>query len=66
MYTIRINVYGKELTKCNSAIEFHPLPKDDPKRHCPDTTKLESIVGWKPKVNFEEGLKRTVTWFSQK
>jgi UDP-glucuronate decarboxylase len=54
----------KEMTKCKSTIEFHPLPKDDPKRRCPDTTKLESMVGWKPNVSFEEGLKRTIKWFS--
>jgi nucleoside-diphosphate-sugar epimerase len=30
----------KETTKCKSTIEFHPLPKDDPKRRCPDTAKL--------------------------
>jgi UDP-glucuronate decarboxylase len=52
----------KETTKCKSTIEFHPLPKDDPKRRCPDTTKLERIVEWKPNVSFEEGLKRTVAW----
>jgi UDP-glucuronate decarboxylase len=56
----------KETTKCKSAIEFHQLPKDDPKRRCPDTDKLGKLVGWKPNVRFEEGLKRTVTWFSQK
>ena len=56
----------KETTKCKSKIEFHPLPKDDPKRRCPDTAKLEQLVGWKPNVSFEEGLKRIVTWFSQK
>jgi nucleoside-diphosphate-sugar epimerase len=56
----------KEVTKCTSSIEFHPLPKDDPKRRCPDTSKLEKLVGWKPNVSFEEGLKRTITWFSQK
>ena len=56
----------KAVAKCKSPITFHPLPKDDPKRRCPDTTKLESLVGWKPNVCFEEGLKRTVAWFSQK
>ena len=56
----------KAVTKSKSPITFHPLPQDDPKRRCPDTNKLEKLVGWKPKVNFEEGLKRTVTWFSQK
>ena len=53
----------KEITKCKSEITFHPLPKDDPKRRCPDTTKLEKLVDWKPNVAFEEGLKRTIKWF---
>ena len=56
----------KELTKCKSSVTFHPLPKDDPKRRCPYTNKLERLVGWKPNIAFEEGLKRTITWFAQK
>ena len=56
----------KETTECKSTIEFHPLPKDDPKRRCPDTSKLERLVGWKPKVSFEEGLKRAIMWFVSK
>jgi UDP-glucuronate decarboxylase len=56
----------KKLTKCGSSLTFHPLPKDDPKRRCPDTGKLEKLVGWKPKIEFEDGLKRTITWFSRK
>lgn len=56
----------KEITKCKSPVTFHPLPKDDPKRRCPDTTKLEAIVGWKPQIRYEDGLRRTVTWFSSK
>ncbi len=47
------------------SITFHPLPKDDPKRRCPDTNKLENLY-WKPNILFEEGLKRTITWFAQK
>jgi UDP-glucuronate decarboxylase len=54
----------KELTKCKSEVTFHPLPKDDPKRRCPDTTKLEKLVSWEPNVTFDEGLKRTIVWFS--
>jgi UDP-glucuronate decarboxylase len=56
----------KELTQCSSQITFHPLPKDDPKRRCPDTNKLEKVVNWKPNILFEDGLKRTITWFAQK
>ena len=56
----------KELTQCISPLVFKPLPKDDPKRRCPDTGKLEKLLGWKPKVDFEEELKRMITWFSSK
>jgi len=42
------------------------LPEDDPKRRCPDTSKLEKIVEWKPNIGFDEGLKRTIVGFSQK
>jgi UDP-glucuronate decarboxylase len=55
----------REATVCRSAIEFYPLPKDDPKRRCPKVSKLEALVGWKPNVSFEEGLKKTVLWFSR-
>ncbi len=53
-----------EVTGCKSIISFFPLPQDDPKRRCPDTGKLEHLVGWKPNVAFEDGLRRTITWFS--
>ncbi len=53
----------KEVTKCKSAIEFCPLPKDDPKRRCPDVSKLVGLVGWMPSVSFDVGVERTVSWF---
>jgi nucleoside-diphosphate-sugar epimerase len=56
----------KEATKSKSTIKFQPLPKGDPKRRCPDMNKLERLVGWKPNVSLEEGLERTITWFSRK
>ncbi len=55
-----------ELTKCKSSLVFHPLPKDDPKRRCPDIRKIESMLKWKPKVSLEDGLERTIAWFSSK
>jgi UDP-glucuronate decarboxylase len=56
----------KEATECKSNIEFHLLPKDDPKRRCPDTNKLEKLVAWKPNMSFENGLERTIRWFYSK
>jgi UDP-glucuronate decarboxylase len=55
----------REATGSESVIEFYPLPKDDPKRRCPNISKLEELVCWKPKVSFQEGLKKTVLWFSK-
>lgn len=56
----------RQVTKCRSSLTFHLLPEDDPKRRCPDTNKLEKLTGWKPKMTLEEGLKRTITWFSSR
>ena len=33
------------------------------KRYAIDATKLETELGWKPSLTFEEGLERTVDWY---
>jgi len=40
------------------------LPEDDPKRRCPDITKAKTLLGWEPKISLEDGLKRTIDWFT--
>lgn len=56
----------KQVAKSISQFTFHPLPKDDPKRRCPDTGKMEKLLNWKPRVGLEQGLERTITWFQRK
>jgi len=46
-------------------IVFEPLPQDDPKRRCPDISKARRLLKWKPKVQLEEGLKRTLEYFKK-
>ena len=46
-------------------IIFKPLPEDDPKQRRPDISKAKRLLGWEPKVNLEEGLKRTIEYFKQ-
>ncbi len=46
-------------------IVYEPLPKDDPKQRKPDITKAQTILGWEPKVDRREGLKRTLEYFKQ-
>jgi dTDP-glucose 4,6-dehydratase len=46
-----------------SAIETRPLPVDDPRRRCPDISRAETILGWRPTVSLLAGLERTVAWW---
>lgn len=38
----------------------------DPQRRRPDITRAKSILNWEPKVNLEEGLRRSIPYFKQK
>lgn len=52
-----------KLTDSKSQITFHPLPKDDPLRRCPDIRKAKKLLNWKPKIDLETGLNHTITWY---
>jgi dTDP-glucose 4,6-dehydratase len=54
-----------KLTDSKSKIVYEPLPQDDPKQRQPDITKAKEILGWEPKVDRHEGLKRTLEYFKQ-
>ena len=51
------------LTETTSKIVFKDLPKDDPKVRQPDISKAKEILDWTPKINREEGFKRTHKYF---
>ncbi len=51
------------LTGSKSKIIFEPLPQDDPKQRKPNITKAQQILGWEPKIDRHEGLKRTLEYF---
>jgi dTDP-glucose 4,6-dehydratase len=46
-----------------SRVVFEPLPQDDPKRRKPDITLAQTLLGWQPRVERSEGLKRTLEYF---
>jgi len=46
-----------------SKIIFKPLPQDDPLQRQPDITMARERLDWKPMIDLEEGLKRTIEYF---
>jgi UDP-glucuronate decarboxylase len=50
-------------TQSSSSIQHHPLPDDDPKLRQPDITLAKTLLGWSPKVPFDQGLKKTIDYF---
>ncbi|MGI5166666.1 UDP-glucuronic acid decarboxylase family protein [Spirillospora sp. CA-253888] len=52
-----------EMTGSRSRIRFIERPVDDPAVRRPDTTLAHEVLGWKPKVTVEEGLRSTIAWF---
>lgn len=54
------------LTKSKSKIKFESLPQDDPQQRRPDIRKAHKLLGWKPKVSLEKGLKKTIAYFRKK
>ena len=53
-----------QMTGSKSKIVFKPLPADDPTQRQPDITLAREKLAWEPDVNLEEGLKKTIEYFS--
>ncbi|GAB5554099.1 MAG: SDR family oxidoreductase [Saprospiraceae bacterium] len=66
---ITIMDFAKEVLALVDNPEAHivhkSLPVDDPKVRKPDITKAKEILGWEPKVDRAEGLRRTYEYFKK-
>ena len=49
-----------EVSGSKSEIVHEALPVDDPKVRQPDIAKARDLLGWEPKVELRDGLKRTI------
>ncbi len=48
-----------------SKIVHKPLPVDDPKVRQPDISRAIELLGWKPRIKFEDGLRITIDWYRE-
>ena len=54
-----------KLTNSKSKLIFKPLPKDDPQQRRPDISLAKEKLDWSPKIELEEGLKKTIDYFDK-
>lgn len=54
------------ITGSKSKIIKKALPVDDPKTRKPDISKAKKLLGWEPKIQFDQGIKETVNYFKEK
>ena len=52
-----------ETTSSESKLAFLDLPEDDPKIRCPDISKANMIIDWKPRTQLQEGIQKTIEYF---
>lgn len=52
------NILGKKID-----IEYHPAREDDYQGGIVSATKAKKELGWEPKVDLEEGLRRYIEWY---
>jgi UDP-glucose 4-epimerase len=55
----------KKLTGYSGTLQYAPERHGDIKHSLADISRAERELGYKPKVNFAEGLRRTIEWYRQ-
>ncbi len=54
-----------KVTGSSSSLQHLELPKDDPKRRCPDIAKAKRKLNWSPTIDLKTGLENTVEYYRQ-
>ena len=52
-----------DLAKSESALEYKPLPSDDPRQRKPDISLAKTVLGWEPTIQLREGILETIRYF---
>ncbi len=62
-----LNLASKIQGLINPDLEFvfQPLPLDDPQKRQPCIEKAKTILNWEPKINLDEGIRKTIDWFQK-
>lgn len=55
----------KKIIGCAGDVKYGPERAGDVRHSLADLTRAEKLLGYKPQIDFEEGLRRTVEWYRQ-
>lgn len=61
-----VRMICRELGKPESLIAFVTDRKGHDMRYAIDSTKIEQTLGWRPEVNFDDGIRRTIRWYADR
>jgi dTDP-glucose 4,6-dehydratase len=53
------------ITGNRSGVEFRSASADDPRKRKPDISLAVKLLGWRPKVGLQQGLRNTCAWFRE-
>jgi dTDP-glucose 4,6-dehydratase len=68
-HELTIREFAREVQRLVGAdvpIVSRPLPEDDPKVRRPDISLAREVLGWEPRVSFEDGMQRSIAWFRER
>jgi dTDP-glucose 4,6-dehydratase len=51
------------VTGSTSLVQYGPLPQDDPARRRPLITYATAVLGWRPEISIENGVRLAADWF---
>ncbi|MEE2785848.1 MAG: NAD-dependent epimerase/dehydratase family protein [Myxococcota bacterium] len=52
-----------QLAQSKSSVVFQPMDRTDVELRIPNIEKAKALLDYEPKVNLEEGLRRTIDWY---
>jgi len=60
-----VKIILRECGKDESLISFVKDRPGHDKRYAMDFSKIKNELGWSPKYNFDEAIKKTIKWYSE-
>lgn len=63
IYLVRIIL--NESDKSENLIVYHENRRGKERRNALDYSKIEKELGWSPKIDFAEGMKKTIAWYTK-